>query len=69
MYSTTDVNIARAILDRYNASYVVVGPRERRAYGTAGIEKFKVLGERVFAVLPAEQEISIYRLHPRVASW
>ena len=36
---------ARALLDRYGISYVVVGPIEQTTYGDAGVAKWDQLGE------------------------
>ena len=48
IYQTEDLNKARKLLSKYNVSYVIVGPRERAAYGVSGMEKFGKLGDRVF---------------------
>ena len=67
LYASTDPSVARTILDRYEASYVIVGPRERRAYGEQGMEKFDTLGERVFTSFASASALFIYRLPPRVS--
>ena len=48
MYTSTDANATRVLLDRYGVRYVVVGPIERADYGDAGIAKWDSLGKRVF---------------------
>jgi YYY domain-containing protein len=48
MYTSTDADVARRLLDFYGVGYVVVGPIERTDYGDAGIGKWDQLGRRVF---------------------
>jgi YYY domain-containing protein len=48
LYTTTDLDEARELIDRYAVRYVVVGPIERTTYGDAGEAKWDELGERVF---------------------
>jgi YYY domain-containing protein len=48
IYETDDALLAGALLHKYDADYVVVGPRERRAYGESGLAKFDELGTAVF---------------------
>jgi uncharacterized membrane protein len=48
MYTSTDADATRALLNRYGVRYVVVGPIERADYGDAGIAKWDSLGKRVF---------------------
>ncbi|MEX2598315.1 MAG: hypothetical protein WD533_01520, partial [Dehalococcoidia bacterium] len=66
IYATEDAGEAHALLEQYDVQYVVIGPRERGAYGTAGMRKFAELGEPVF---PANatgsgggQEVIIYQV-------
>lgn len=40
IYSTTDHDEARALLDKYGAKYVFVGVEERKKYPQAGLDKF-----------------------------
>ena len=47
-YTSPTTAAARAVLDRYDVRYVVVGPLERTDYGDAGVAKWDELGERVF---------------------
>ena len=62
IYETEDRGLARGLLAKYDASYVVVGPRERRAYGTDGTAKFGELGFLVFPGVGAADDVLIYRL-------
>ena len=35
------------MIDRYSVTMVVIGPRERSAYGNIDIEMFDTLGDRI----------------------
>ena len=48
IYATQSAGEAAALLDAYDVAYVVVGPRERAVYGTAGVVKFTSLGTVAF---------------------
>jgi YYY domain-containing protein len=48
IYRTTDLRIARSLLERYRVRYVVVGGLERRDYPPAALAKFDRLGRRSF---------------------
>ena len=48
IYATQSAGEAAALLDAYDVAYVVVGPRERAVYGTAGVAKFTSLGTVAF---------------------
>jgi len=48
LYSTSDDQEARTLLDRYGVRYVVVGPIERTDYPDSGLAKWDRLGRRVF---------------------
>ncbi len=61
IYETDDDALARELLDRYNVSYVVVGPRERASYGDAGLAKFGRLGTPV----GPGGDVTIYALSSR----
>ncbi len=58
IYTTDDEGEARALLEKYGASYVVVGPREERRYGSGGLGKFASFMDTVFQ----EGGFTIYRL-------
>ena len=48
IYETLDLATAAALLEGYGADYIVIGPRERWAYGDAGLAKFAQLGTPVY---------------------
>ncbi|HYH88763.1 MAG TPA: DUF2298 domain-containing protein [Solirubrobacteraceae bacterium] len=48
IYRAPDAATARALLERYDVRYVVVGPLEHADYGDAGLAKWDELGRRVF---------------------
>ncbi len=58
LYTTEDLDEARALIARYGIRYVVHGPIERTTYGDAGLAKWEQLGERVFE----RDNTTIYRL-------
>jgi YYY domain-containing protein len=62
IYQSTNPEIAKNLLGKYDVEYVYVGPRERRAYGTEGIDKFEEFMVRVFA----NKTVTIYRLSETV---
>ncbi|MEX2431130.1 MAG: DUF2298 domain-containing protein, partial [Dehalococcoidia bacterium] len=62
IYETPDPAEARRLLSQYGVGYVVVGPRERSAYGREGLDKFSELGEQVFHSAAGGAEVMIYRL-------
>ncbi len=58
LYETIEANEAREILSRYGVTYIIVGPRERATYGTAGLLKFASMAEVAFQ----EDNVVIYRV-------
>jgi YYY domain-containing protein len=58
IYQSTDFEIVKNLLHRYDVDYVYVGPRERRTYGTDGIDKFDEFMEKIFL----NSTVVIYRL-------
>ena len=64
LYTTTDLDRARALAARYGVGYVVVGPIERTTYGDAGLDKWDTLGRRVFE----RQGTTVWELAPAVFS-
>lgn len=65
-YRSTDVTKKRQLLSRYRVGYVVVGPIERAAYGSEGVD---MIGE-----MPDVREVfksgdtTIYRVSPQITS-
>ena len=49
LYTTTDLDAARALIGRYGIRYVVAGPIEKTTYGDAGLAKWDKLGEQVYS--------------------
>ena len=58
IYTTSDASEARRLLETYDVQYVVVGPRERSSYGTAGLAKFQAIGDAVFE----SEGVTVYRV-------
>ena len=58
IYSTTDEDIARLLLQRYAVAYVLVGDRERKQYPAEGLAKFA----RMFPIAFQQGAISLYRV-------
>ena len=50
IYETIQNDEAEVLLNKYQVDYVVIGPRERSAYGIKGREKFFQLGVPVYSV-------------------
>jgi uncharacterized membrane protein len=40
IYETSDINLAKDLLDRYGVSYIVYGSNERNTYNPGGEDKF-----------------------------
>ncbi len=63
IYTTPDLEEARALLDKYGVTYVYVGHRERSMYSPLVAEKFEAIGELAY---PGDSfdnsEVAIYRV-------
>ena len=57
-YTTTSVDEARAILEKYDIEYVYIGSLERQQYGEVGLAKFGQFMELAFE----NAEVTIYRM-------
>ena len=57
LYNTIDLQQAQALLDKYNITYVLVGPLERERYTPSGLNKFVALMEIAFQA----DDVTIYR--------
>jgi len=58
IYSTTDEDTARSLLQRYHVAYILVGDRERKQYPAEGLAKF----DRMFPVAFQRRTITLYRV-------
>ncbi len=58
IYTTTDVEQARALLAKYKVNYVYVGQLERNTFPPEGLAKFAQLDEPVFQ----QGDVTIYRV-------
>jgi YYY domain-containing protein len=58
IYQSPDPEVAKNLLGQYDVDYVYVGPRERRTYGTEGMDKFDEFMDKVFL----NSTVAIYRL-------
>ena len=67
LYQTTIPSLARELVRKYQIQYIVVGPRERAAYGVGGIGKFDDLGEVVFSAGVNGSKVVIYRVASEVS--
>ncbi len=57
IYTTSNYEIFRGLTRKYNIDYIVIGPRERYAYGTLELDTIAEIGDLVFQ----NTEVSIYR--------
>ncbi|MCX6349717.1 MAG: DUF2298 domain-containing protein [Candidatus Aureabacteria bacterium] len=58
LYTTADANLAIYLIGKYGIGYVFIGALERNRYPAEGLEKFKRIGERVYA----KGAVEIYRV-------
>jgi len=58
IYSVSDIEVTKALLNKYNVEYVIVGTFERQKYPNLNEEKFRKLGTPVFT----SGSTSIYKL-------
>lgn len=59
IYSTTDINQARSLLQQYKVNYIYVGQVERDTYSPDGLAKLAQLGQPVFQ----QDEVVIYQVN------
>jgi len=64
IYTTHDPAEAKALLDKYDVTYIYLGHRERDKYGTTGIPKFDEIADIVFRRTDASGDVLIYRMRP-----
>ena len=58
IYSTTNEDTARSLLQHYNVAYLIVSDRERKQYPAVGLAKFK----RMFPVVFQQGTVTLYRV-------
>jgi uncharacterized membrane protein len=63
-YNAVDLESARSFLDKYDVSYIVVGPLERAAYTPEGIAKFQQNDGTYWAEVYRDGETAIYKVNP-----
>jgi len=68
LYSTNDPVRARALLAKYNVSYIYVGPTERLYVDEPGLAKFTEMEGTDLDVIFDNGEVKIYRVLPSVAA-
>ncbi len=56
-HSTTDVQAALAVLEKYQVEFVYVGPLERQSYESPGLEKFRQFRDVAYE----NADVTIYR--------
>lgn len=57
LFNTVDLSQAQMLLDKYNVTYVVIGPLERERYSPPGLNKFPRLMEVAFQ----QDDVTIFR--------
>lgn len=60
IFNTPDPAQAQQLLDKYNVTYVYVGPLERERYAPQGLRKF----EKIMTVAFQKDDVTIYRRNP-----
>lgn len=55
IYETIHISVAETLLEKYQVDYVLIGPRERAAYGIKGRSKFFDLGNPVYTAGESEK--------------
>ena len=64
-YESVDVEYARSFLDKYDVSYIMVGPLERAAYTPEGIAKFKQFAGKYWTEVYRDGDTAIYQVNPQ----
>lgn len=62
IYNTTDINLLRMLLIKYNISYVYVGELEKAYYNPLGIEKFEMLNNSLFTIVYKNEGSTFYKV-------
>jgi YYY domain-containing protein len=61
IYESTDLEETKRVLNQYNVSFIVYGPRERSTYSPSGLDKF----DQYFEVAYRNNGITVYRWQPQ----
>ena len=61
-YTTTDIDRAVELLQRYHVSYIYIGRLENLYYAGDGLEKFKQDNEH-WSVVYQNEEVTILQVH------
>jgi len=64
-YESVDVEYARSFLDKYDVSYIMVGPLERAAYTPEGIAKFMQFAGKYWTEVYRDGDTAIYQVNPQ----
>ncbi|MGB2695547.1 MAG: DUF2298 domain-containing protein [Dehalococcoidia bacterium] len=59
LYTSTDLDQVRSVLEKYHVKYVFLSPVERTAYGQVTVEQFSDLFEQVFM----QGDVAVYRVN------
>ena len=57
LYNTSDLRQTQELLDKYNITYVYVGPLERERYSPQGLSKF----DQIMTVVFQQDDVTIYK--------
>jgi YYY domain-containing protein len=64
-YNSVDPEYARSFLDKYDVSYIIVGPLEWAAYTPEGIAKFSQLEGQYWSEVYRDGATAIYKVNPK----
>jgi uncharacterized membrane protein len=64
-YNSVDLESARSFLDKYNVSYIIVGPMERAAYTAEGLAKFGQYNGTYWTEVYRDGATAIYEVNPQ----
>jgi uncharacterized membrane protein len=62
VYESTDPQVAKTIIDRYDVAFIVVGGLERAYYPAAGLAKFDRLVGNGLEVVYRQGSVTIYQV-------
>ncbi|MBM3137695.1 MAG: hypothetical protein FJZ98_05860, partial [Chloroflexi bacterium] len=64
-YSTTDIEIAKGFLDRYDVKYVILGQLEKAVYPAEGLAKFAEFSGKLWDVVYEAADTRIFQIRDR----